>query len=342
MTRATLLAMLLAASTAQASVWDHAIESGTPQQAAQDKYDAEMRLGDEHALAASSNSASLKELKNQLQQAVTAYRAAADARPHEGEPYFRIGALLFSVYFDCTDRQSRLTGSLLCDSTGRTFDRKHAQEVIAAWDAFEQRTPLDPRLSVGAFGDNEILFERAILHTKLASKSDLESAAKDYEKILARRDGDDGADRVLGNLAETYMMLDRMEEALDTYREALRGASDTGTVYGYAVALDRDEQSRQALDVIKSLGPDQRNAFYLAVASGGTFFVPEGEKFYYFALADEAFDFVDEAIDNWNRYIRSGAHPEFQPRAKAHLDELMKHKKRKSIPIEPPWPELFR
>jgi hypothetical protein len=136
-------------------------------------------------------------------------------------------------------------------------------------------------------------------------------------------------------------MVGRLEEAIETYREALRGASDTSTWYGYAVALDRDESSRQALEIIKSLGRDQRDLFHLQVMRGTTFFVPEGEKYYYFALADEAFGFDEEAIDNWRRFISSGAHPEFQPRAKAHLDGLTSKKKRKTLPIEP-WPELFR
>ncbi len=47
------------------------------------------------------------------------------------------------------------------------------------------------------------------------------------------------------------MMMGRMEDALETYREALRGAQDTPTFSGYAVALDRDESSRQALDIIR-------------------------------------------------------------------------------------------
>ena len=345
MIRAALLAVVLATSTAFAgvTVWDRATDPATSARSAQDTYDTKMREGDEHALQANMQSASYKEIKDQVQRAAAAYREAAAAKPSAGEPYFRIGMLLYSFYFDCGDSFARPQRSMLCDT--RTFDRKRAEEVIAAWDAFEARSPLDPRLSVGAFGDSEILFERAILHTKLATKAHLEAAAKDYEKILARHDGSDGAaERVLGNLAETYMMVGRMEEALETYREALRGGSDTSTWYGYAVALDRDESSRQALEIIRSLGREERDRFYLNVNGprAQTFFVPEGEKYYYFALVDEAFGFDEEAIDNWRRFIASGAHPEFQPRAKAHLDALSIKKKRKALPIESPWPELFR
>lgn len=336
-----LLATLLVASTAHANVWDHAIARGKPDPA-QDKYESELRSGDEHALLANSGNASPREVRNQVDLAVASYKAAALAKPGEAEPYFRLGKLLYTFYFDCTDQFARRQASFLCDTTGRSFNQKKAEEVIAAWDAFETRAPLDPRLSVGALGDNEILFERAILHTKLATKQHLQAAAKDYEKILARHDGTSGTrERVLGNLAETYMMVGRLEDALETYREALRGASDTSTWYGYAVALDRDESTRHALDIIKSLGRDQRDYFHLSVMRGHTFFVPEGEKYYYFALADEAFGFDAEAIENWRRFISSGAHPEFKPRARAHLEALMSKKKKKTLPIEP-WPELFR
>lgn len=345
MIRTTLFALVLTASSvAHGNVWKRAIESDTPARAAQDKYESEMRQGDEYALKANMAGASLREIRQQIQNAVMSYRAAAAAKPDEGEPYYRIGKLLYSMYFDCTGSYARHRASPLCDRSGRYFDRKRAEEIIAAWDAFEERKPLDPRLSVGAFGDTEILFERAILHTKLATKEHLEAAARDYEKLLARHDGRYGAaERILGNLAETYMMLGRLDEALEMYREALRDASDTSTWYGYAVALDRDENPDLALEIIRSLGRDQRQEFYLGVMRGSTFFVPEGEKYYYFALADQAFGLDEEAIENWRKFIDSGAHPAYQPRAKAHLASLLaKVKKKKTLPIETPWPELFR
>jgi tetratricopeptide (TPR) repeat protein len=340
--RLALVAAVLAASTAHANVWDRAVESNAPAQAAQDKYDSEMRQGDEHAILAGVVNASPVEVKRQLQLALASYRAAAIVKPVEGEPHFRIGKLLYAFYFDCGDPYARARAPITCKHD--RFDREKANEIITAWDAFESRAPLDPRLSVAYRGETEILFDRAILHTKLATKPHLAAAAQDYEKILARSDSDDGvSSRVLGNLAETYMMLRRMEEALETYREALRGASDTSTWYGYAVALDRDGSGNQALEIIKSLGREQFEYFKGSVGPGGnTFFVPEGEKYYYFALAEMAFGYEEEAIDNWKQFIKSGAHPDFQPRAKAHLEALMTKKRRKAIPIDPPWPELFR
>jgi tetratricopeptide (TPR) repeat protein len=342
-----ILAVGLAASSAHANnVWDNALSQGKPERAAEELYETKLREGDEHSIMANTQSTSRKDVLNQIERAIAAYRAAAAARPQQGEPYYRIGRLLYSFYFECNDSFARvMQRSPFCDPLGRAFDKKRAEEVIAAWDAFEARSPLDPRLTVGPLGDTEILFDRAILRTKLATKTHLAGAAQDYEKILARLDSTDGtSERVRGNLAETYMMLGRMEEALETYRHALRNGSDTATWYGYAVALDRDENPRQALEIIRSLGPEQRELFYMNVNGprASTFFVPEGEKYYYFALTDEAFGHEEEAIANWRKFLASGAHPEFHPRAKAHLEALSSKKKRKSLPIDSPWPGLLR
>ncbi|HUS28273.1 MAG TPA: hypothetical protein VMZ53_07185 [Kofleriaceae bacterium] len=344
MKRAALL-VLLVASAAHANVWDDALRRGQPD-AAQDKYDSEMKDGDEHTLLANTRGSAPKEVRHQLQLAITSYKAAAAAKPTEGEPYFRLGRLVYSFYFECADSNQiqAILRPPTCPDPRAPFDKNHAEEVIGYWNEFEKRAPLDPRLTVGAFGESEILFRRAILHTKLATKAHLEAAAGDYERILARADDTSAAENVVGNLAETYMMVGRLEEAIETYRQALRGASDTSTWYGFAVALDRDERGRQALEVIQSLGQEQREAFHRKVILGDTFFVPEGEKYYYFALSDEAFGFDDEAIDGWKRFIDSGAHPQFQPRAKAHLDALLLKKKRKGLPVpfDPPWRGILR
>lgn len=332
--------------TAGANVWDDAVARGKPDPA-QDTYNSEMRSGDEHAMLANAHGLSPKEARRQIQLAVTSYKNAAAAKPKEGEPYFRIGRTLYSFFLECNDAIiAPSLRSTFCSADPRAFDRKHAEQVIEAWNEFEKLAPLDPRFTVSSiFGETEILFRRAILHTKLATRAHLEAASGDYEKILARQDaaGDGVNENVVGNLAETYMMLNRMDEAIEMYKVALRGGgAETSTWYGFAVALDRDERTQQAIEVIQSLGEDQRNAFHRKVIAGDTFFVPEGEKHYYFALSDEAFGLDEEAIDNWKKYIASGAHPEFRPRAKAHLDALLSKRKRKGVPFEPPWRGILR
>jgi tetratricopeptide (TPR) repeat protein len=337
----SIITLMICVSLARANVWEQAL--ATDQRlAARETYESELRKGDEHALLANNRGIAPKEVEHHLGLAIAAYHAAAAARPTVGEPYFRLGRLLYSFYIECHDAAQRYNRSPLCNP--RQFKRARAREIIEAWDAFEQRVPLDPRLSVGAFGETEILFRRAILHTKLGSKENLAAAARDYEKILARHDSGSDAvsEEVVGNLAETYMMLGQLEEAIEMYREALRNGSDTSTWYGFAVALDRDERTKQALDVIRSLGRDQRDRFHAKVIEGRTFFVPEGEKYYYFALVDEALGLDEDAIAYWQRFIASGAHPQYQPRAKAHLDALLKKKRKSPLPIDPPWGRLLR
>jgi tetratricopeptide (TPR) repeat protein len=341
--RLALVALLLAASVqvpaqAQGNVWEHAT---APDAATQDKYETELRQGDEHAVQANTRSSGSAEVENQVALEATAYRAAAATKPTEAEPLLRLARLLHSFYLECADTSNSAYWSRLCKPA--SLNRKKAQEVIDAWDAAEVRAPLDPRFSVGAFGESEILFRRAILHTKLGSKPHLEAAARDYEKILARQDNSDGgSEPVSGNLAETYMKLGRLEEAVEQYKDALRSGSDSATWYGFAVALDRDERTDQALEVIRSLGREQRDQFHTRVIRGDTFFVPEGEKFYYFALVDEALGMEEEAISYWRQFINSGAHPQYQPRAKAHLDALLKKRRKTPLPIEPPWGGILR
>ena len=336
----SLLILVVVASTAHANVWQRAIDRGSPDPS-QDMYDSEMKSGDELTIQANAKGASLKTIRQLVDHAVLSYRNAAQAKPAAAEPYYRIGRLLYSFYFECEDAAlPSISQSPLCYAHDITlFDRKRAQEIIDAWNEFEKRAPLDPRLSVH-LGETEILFKRAILNTKLVTKDHLEAAARDYEKILERSDtGIDGSDEtVWSNLAETYMMLGRLDDAIDMYHEAIRRGPSTSTMYGLAVALDRDERTEAAREVIQSQGMVALQAFHDSVMRGHTFFVPRGEEYYYFALAHESFDDIDEAIEYWQKYIQSGAHPEFQPRAKAHLAALTA--KRHPIP-KAPWDDLL-
>src|SRR5439155_26057163 len=128
------------------------------------------------------------------------YRTAAAVRADAPEPYARIGYTLWAFYLaECEDepnlhlRRSPLRdcGDPYAPNHNRPLDPEIMRQTIAAWEAFEQRAPLDPRLSEGLnrAGSPEsggLLFERAILHTKLATKDHLQKAVDDYEKILHR------------------------------------------------------------------------------------------------------------------------------------------------------------
>ncbi len=342
MTRAAILALFVS-SVASANVWQHAIDTGSPDPK-RDIYASEMQSGDELSEQATAQAASREAIRTLVLHAAQSYRNAAAAEPNEPEPYYRLGRLLYSFYFECTTNGT-LNPSPLCIVDPTYFDAPHAREVLDAWDHFEKLAPLDPRLGVmredtSTFAsDFDLLFKRAILHTRLAGPANLAAATHDYEAIVARADVID--ENVLGNLAETYMMLDRLDDAIETYRQALRSALRSETVYGLAVALDRDERGGQARDLIMSQGEQAVQDFEKRVQAGETFFVPSGEEYYYFALIYEAFGRTEGAIEYWQKYIQSGAHPEFQPRAKAHLEPLLADKRRKILKLEPPWHELI-
>jgi len=333
------MVVVFAGGIASADVWQHAVDGSRPD--LRNDYEFKLRAGDQYALQANGQSISFEVAKRNLKQALAAYHDASVMKPSAGEPYYRSAQVVWSLSLDCTRDAMLGVVPILCQ---RGFDVDFAKQFIAALDAFEARAPLDPRLSCMEPGNETCLrFERAIVNTKLGN---LEAAAKDYEVIVRRAQPDEhGIEVVMSNLAETYMMLNRLDESIDMYREALhRYGGDASTAYGLAVALDRDERGGQARDQILAVGVESYEApssgFKARVASGATFFVPHGEVEYYFGLIEESLGRTDEAIGHWRRYIASGAHPQFQPRAKQHLDALLA-KQKNHPPAPPPYEDML-
>lgn len=328
-----LLVLAALGGIAHANVWQRASSPADP---SKDLFDKEMREADEFVLRANSESASISQRKRWVQLAIASYKSAAAAKPKDAEPYFRIAATLNSFYLDnCLDApQFNVTKSPFRDcSRPDVIDLGIARQVIDALDAAEQRAPLDPRFS-GADGDS-MLFERAILNTKLGTPKSLDLASKDYERYLERNDGK-GAnmETTLSNLAETYMMLGRLDDAIEAYKE-IGSPTHVSTIYGAAVALDRNDRTSLAIEIIQAQSKKGFELFKKGVRDGVTFFVPDGEKYYYFALGEEAFGNVEEALHYWNRFVGSGAHPQFHPRAKAHIDALTKKRVKPAVPPDP-------
>jgi hypothetical protein len=243
--------------------------------------------------------------------------------------------VLEGFFVDCKDPLGLAWERPTCNPP----DPRRWRETVEAWDAFEARAPLDPLV-------NDVLFARAILRTKLSgdpktSRQDLEAAARDYQALIDRADGLNprAPDQARGNLAETYMMLGQLEQAIDTYWLAVKEGADASTAYGLAVALDRDEEGSKALAVIRSQGRDAYEAFQRKFLTGDVFYVPRGEEYYYFALIEEAFGNFASSLGQWRLFVKSGAHPQFQARAKAHMDALVV-KLRNSPRVQPP-PDPF-
>lgn len=340
------LVMFAAASAGAENVWQHAIDTTSPE-ADHSLYDRAIADGDQYVLQAMSEAQSKATQRQTVDHAVQSYQHAAQLMPNEPEAYYKIGRTLYSFYFEACDSDfvSRMRPSMLCMVGG--YDSVHAKQIIEAWNRFEALAPLDPRVSVerddGPMGvDFNLIFHRAILHTKFGDRQNLLAAIEDYERIIHRTDKPD--DTVLSNLAETYMMVGRLDDSIEMYRRALLGQANVETAYGLAVALDRDERAGQALDLILAQGAAAMASFHDRVERGVTFFVPPGEEFYYYALAFEAFDMPDKALAAWQSYRKSDAakaHPEYAPRVKAHLDALTAQKTK--LPADTlPWRDLLR
>ncbi len=328
--------IILVATAAHADVWQHAIATGAPD-VVEEIYQRQLREGDDQAIQAISQSASTIVVTHHIDLAVRAYETAATTSPSEGEPYYRIGMLLNRFFSDCDKFELHPP---TCVPGMNNLPR--IAQTVAAWDAFEKRAPLDPRI-------NLFLTNRAILRTKLvtakgASIKLLEGAMHDYEAALDRHDGFTPTrdSSIWGNLAETYMMLGRLDDAIDAYKEALRLGATISTSYGLAVALDRDDRALSARDVILEQGVAGYEQYQKELGSFLIFYVPDGEEHYYEALAAEAFGLDYEAIEKWNKYIASGAHPEFQARARAHLEALEHHRKLHPAPPPPTPTELWQ
>ncbi len=335
MIRTLLLTLVLATTTAHADVWQRAIDTTD---STKDRFEEAMQNGDQLAQRATAKGQNRATVTSLVDQAIRGYREAATVVPTNAEPYFRIASVLESFFTDCEPRGLNVVRPQTCMDR-RSINIARTRETVDAWDEFEKRAPLDPRLG-------EALFSRAILRTKLveASTKDvkvhLEGAMRDYTAMLDRADGLTmvSMEQVWGNLAETYMMLGRLEEAIEAYSVAIERGGNSSTFYGKAVALDRDEREAEALELIRAQGVRAFQEFRAQFTEGDVFFVPRGEEYYYFALIHEAFGYVNEAIANWRLFIKSGAHPVYQPRAKAHLDALLI--KQKTNPRPPPRPDL--
>jgi tetratricopeptide (TPR) repeat protein len=303
-------ASLLAGAAARAddTIWDRAVAEDEAL-AARARYEQELEIGNEDVQLAASE-VSWRDKKRHVVHAVSAYRNATIALPDEPEAHYRLATTQYTYYLVCQ------TPTPLCDPDAVDVDVM--RDVVTHMHEFTRLAPLDIR-------GTDLLFQRAILHTKLTTKEDLEAAVADYEAYLDRiEDNELGNDTsgILGNLAETYMMVGRLDDAIAAYERAAAMGGDVSTVYGLAVALDRDGQGTRARQIITSLKLSAFELFQQKVAKGETFFVPEGEVNYYLALVEEALGMPQQAIVHWDLFIRSKAHPEFADRAKHNRDAL--------------------
>lgn len=282
-----------------------------------DDYDRAMMMGDSHAIKAieikhsriSGTRRRARDYSTVVARAVAAYEEAARLRPDAAEPHYRAAEVIYNHQLDESPNAPLLV------------DHAAAKRALAHWRTFEELAPLDPRAT-------DTLFRRAIVNTKLATEDSLNNAIDNYETLLGRSDlASMWATNVgtwLSNLAETYMMVGRLDDAVVMYRRALEYSNRPLYGYGLAVALDRAELGELAREIMLSYAVGDR---LRALDEDGIFFVPEGERYYYLALGYEALGELDQAIGHYQLFLDSGAHPRFQPRARDNIHELLERRR---------------
>lgn len=295
---------------------------------AEREYDAQMLEGDSNLDFAVAEGQVALTRERFLEKAITAYEAAARARPDQAEPHFRAAAALHAFYIECNTRES----AALCRGTGANPARqqRRMERIIRHWNAFEAKAPRDPRLV------DDIYFERAILHTKLATTEHLALARDDYKKLLARASIEHRYGALAsGNLAETEMMLGDLDAAIIQYRRTLEVAQSVSLYFGLAVALDRDEQGHLARSLLGTFGVSGVRQLEEQITHGEVFYVPLGEAYYYLALGYEAIGVDEVALRYYDQFLASGAHPQFAPRARANRAAIVERRS-KRVPTDQP------
>jgi tetratricopeptide (TPR) repeat protein len=317
-----------AAAGGQSDFWHSAARDPEAEVAERD-YDAKMLEGDNNLDFAVAEVQVASRRKRYVDAAISAYEGAARARPEKAEPHFRAAAALHAFYIECNTAE----GAALCRATGANpiVQQRVMERIIRHWDQFEAKAPRDPRLV------DDIFFERAILHTKIATPEHLALARDDYKKLLARGSAKHSRYGVLasGNLAETEMMLGDLDAAIIQYRRTLELSQSVSLYFGLAVALDRDEQGHLARSLLGTFGLSGVRTLEEQITRREVFYVPEGEAYYYLALGYESIGVDEVALRYYDLFLATGAHPQFAPRARANRAAIVgRRSKRTPVPTD--------
>ena len=158
-------------------------------------------------------------------------------------------------------------------------------------------------------------------------------AVASYDQQIALGDADAMA---YSNVAELLMVLGRLGEAEERYRDAIRideraqdrrgrEQSMAFSYYGLGVALDRDRQDSAAREAIgRAVAFDPNSSLlHLAQQPGAdVFFIPDGDVFYYLGLAAESLGNRDEAGAAFQEYLARQPKSPWVARARAHVAAL--------------------
>jgi tetratricopeptide (TPR) repeat protein len=126
-----------------------------------------------------------------------------------------------------------------------------------------------------------------------------------------------------GNSAEAVMALGRLDEAIRRYSLAEQSdRTDQAALHalGLAVAYDRDGQRQKSRDALaRALSTDPGLRLF---QSKDVFFIPEGDRHYYWGLLHEQFGNPDDALRSFRDFLSEVPTSRYGDRARSHIDEL--------------------
>ncbi|MBL9005323.1 MAG: hypothetical protein JNJ46_13800 [Myxococcales bacterium] len=128
---------------------------------------------------------------------------------------------------------------------------------------------------------------------------------------------------ILGNSAEALMAMGKLDEAIRRYALAEsidRSEQATLHALGLAIAYDRDGQVQKSRDAVaRALGADPGLRLF---QSDDVFFIPEGDRHYYWGLINEAQERRDEALRSFRAFLDELPHSRYAARARSHIEDL--------------------
>lgn len=128
---------------------------------------------------------------------------------------------------------------------------------------------------------------------------------------------------ILGNSAEALMAIGKLDEAIRRYAlaEAIdRSEQATLHALGLAIAYDRDGQVQKGRDAVaRALAADPGLRLF---QSDDVFFIPDGDRHYYWGLINEAQDRRDDALRAFRAFLDELPHSRYAARARSHIEDL--------------------
>lgn len=229
-----------------------------------------------------------------LEDALAAFREGNRASPNKAEGWYQTGKVLYEL--DRTKAAIRILSKV------RRLDPKFS-------------LAFDVSFKLGIAYSKLGQFERAVL--------EYDRAERELIKLEGRSSPNTRATRAIlnGNAAEALMALERLDEAIQRYKEALSIVEGYRLArWGLAVAYDRDEQiSKATQEVQAALASDPQMS---ELTKDNVFFIPEGDIHYYYALGYLVQGKTTESQKHWEQFLAKLPDSPWIPRARAHVDQL--------------------